>query len=114
MVEVHTSLKAPLTTLLPLFVVPADAQVGKEKMHFRPPEEQNDHKVTCGVNVSVLQPVLDSIQQRINSAGVQVNIITSGTGAGCRACLDPSHVMRAWIFVHAGLAGGLVCGKRPA
>ncbi len=49
-------------------------------MHFRPPEEQNDHKVTCGVNVSVLQRVLDSIQQRLVSAGVQANIITSGTG----------------------------------
>lgn len=23
--------------------------VGREAMHFRPPEEQNDHKVTCGV-----------------------------------------------------------------
>ena len=55
-------------------------QVGKEKMHFRPPDEQNDHKVTCGVNVSVLQQVLDSIQQRLESEGVQANIITSGTG----------------------------------
>lgn len=50
-------------------------------MHFRPPEEQNDHKVTCGVNVAVLQQVLDSIQQRLSTAGVQANIITSGTGA---------------------------------
>lgn len=58
-------------------------QVGKEQMHFRPPEEQNDHKVTCGVNVSVLQRVLDSIQQRLDGAGVQANIITSGTGEEC-------------------------------
>lgn len=49
-------------------------------MHFRPPEEQNDHKVTCGVNTAVLQCVLDSIQQRLDGAGVQANIITSGTG----------------------------------
>lgn len=56
------------------------AEVGKEKMHFRPPEEQNDHKVTCGVNTAVLQRVLDSIQQRLDSGGVQANIITSGTG----------------------------------
>jgi hypothetical protein len=72
----------PPTTTNPPARAPAGPQVGKEKMHFRPPEEQNDHKVTCGVNVSVLQPVLDSIQQRINSAGVQANIITSGTGEG--------------------------------
>lgn len=57
-------------------------QVGKEKMHFRPPEEQNEHKITCGVNVSVLQQVLDSIQQSLDAAGVQSNIITSGTGKG--------------------------------
>lgn len=49
-------------------------------MHFRPPDEQNDHKVTCGVNVSVLQQVLDQIQAALEAAGVQANIITSGTG----------------------------------
>lgn len=53
-------------------------------MHFRPPEEQNDHKVTCGVNTAVLQRVLDSIQQRLDGAGVQANIITSGTGGWVR------------------------------
>ena len=25
------------------------AAVGREQLHFRPPDEQNDHKVTCGV-----------------------------------------------------------------
>jgi hypothetical protein len=55
-------------------------QVGKDKMHFRPPEEQNDHKVTCGVSTAVLQRVLDSVQQRLDSEKVQANIITSGTG----------------------------------
>jgi hypothetical protein len=63
-------------------------QVGKEQMHFRPPEEQNDHKITCGVNVAVLQRVLDSIQQRLDGAGVQANIITSGTGEGAAALCD--------------------------
>ncbi len=33
------------------------SQVGRERMHFRPPEEQNDHKVTCGVHVDILQTV---------------------------------------------------------
>lgn len=69
-------------------------------MHFRPPEEQNDHKVTCGVNTAVLQRVLDSIQQRLDSDRVQANIITSGTGmvvkqtgrgrgGGLAACMQP-------------------------
>jgi hypothetical protein len=65
---------------LVLVVVPSVCQVGKELMHFRPPEEQNDHKVTCGVNTAVLQRVLDSIQQRLDGEKVQANIITSGTG----------------------------------
>lgn len=33
------------------------AAVGKEQMHFRPPEEQNDHKVTCGVKSVVADRV---------------------------------------------------------
>jgi hypothetical protein len=56
------------------------AQVGKEAMHFRPPDEQNDHKVTCGVNVAVLPRVLDQLQTALAAAGVQLNVITSGTG----------------------------------
>jgi hypothetical protein len=49
-------------------------------MHFRPPNEQNDHKVTCGVNVGVLQKVLDQLQGSLDKARVQANIIVSGTG----------------------------------
>ncbi|KAF6259195.1 sucrose-6F-phosphate phosphohydrolase-domain-containing protein [Scenedesmus sp. NREL 46B-D3] len=56
------------------------ANVGKDVMHFRPPDEQNDHKVTCGVNVCVLQRVLDQIHGALDKARVQANIIVSGTG----------------------------------
>ncbi|WIA20655.1 hypothetical protein OEZ85_005031 [Tetradesmus obliquus] len=56
------------------------ANVGKDSMHFRPPDEQNDHKVTCGVNVGVLQKVLDQLQSSLDAARVQANIIVSGTG----------------------------------
>jgi hypothetical protein len=51
-------------------------------MHFRPPEEQNDHKVTCGVATAALPRVLGGIEATLAAAGVDVNIITSGTGAG--------------------------------
>ncbi|KAK2076311.1 hypothetical protein QBZ16_000835 [Prototheca wickerhamii] len=34
------------------------ARVGREAMHFRPPVEQNAHKVTCGVRGDVLPGVL--------------------------------------------------------
>lgn len=55
-------------------------QVGKESMHFRPPEEQNQHKVTCGVNVQVLPSVLDDLERDLARGRVTANIITSGTG----------------------------------
>jgi hypothetical protein len=50
-------------------------------MHFRPPEEQNDHKVTCGVQVGPLPRVLDGIGATLAAATVDCNIVTSGTGA---------------------------------
>jgi sucrose-6F-phosphate phosphohydrolase len=56
------------------------AATGRERMHFRPPEEQNDHKVTCGVHVDALAGVLESVQAALDRAGVRANIITSGTG----------------------------------
>ena len=36
--------------------------VGRDAMHFRPPEEQNDHKVTCGVLASSAARVQVSAQ----------------------------------------------------
>ncbi|GBF87879.1 sucrose phosphatase [Raphidocelis subcapitata] len=56
------------------------AEVGRDSMHFRPPEEQNDHKVTCGVQVEALPRVLEVLQTRLAAAEVDANIITSGTG----------------------------------
>jgi len=56
------------------------ATAGKEAMHFRPPEEQNDHKVTCGVRTDVLQDVISAIDAKISSQKVNVNIISSGQG----------------------------------
>lgn len=60
---------------------PPRPQVGRERMHFRPPEEQNDHKVTCGVQVEALPRVLEALETRLAAAEVDGNIITSGTGA---------------------------------
>jgi hypothetical protein len=55
-------------------------------MHFRPPEEQNDHKVTCGVQTGPLPRVLERISKTLEKGGVDCNVITSGTG-GARRCL---------------------------
>ncbi|KAL6764257.1 sucrose-6F-phosphate phosphohydrolase-domain-containing protein [Haematococcus lacustris] len=92
------------------------AQVGKESMHFRPPDEQNKHKVTCGVAVSALARVLASLQQSLSGQGVRANIITSGHGdwkfvdlvperAGKLQALE--YVRRHFGFpVHAAVACG--------
>lgn len=56
------------------------ASVGRDSMHFRPPDEQNEHKVTCGVSVAALQLVLRQVQRDLKRGGVKARLITSGTG----------------------------------
>lgn len=49
-------------------------------MHFRPPEEQNEHKLTCGVHVSEVDRALTDIGAELDAGGVRANLITSGSG----------------------------------
>ena len=56
------------------------AAAGREKMHFRPPEEQNNHKVTCGVHVDAVEDVQRQITQSLEAEGVQARLILSGKG----------------------------------
>lgn len=56
----------------------AVAAVGREQMHFRPPDEQNDHKVTCGVHASVVDRVIEDIQNEVDQASMQARIIVCG------------------------------------
>ena len=46
----------------------------------RPPDEQNDHKVTCGVRADVLTTVLNHIESIITANNVKAKLITSGEG----------------------------------
>uniref|UniRef100_A0A7S3RAP8 Sucrose phosphatase-like domain-containing protein n=1 Tax=Dunaliella tertiolecta TaxID=3047 RepID=A0A7S3RAP8_DUNTE len=55
-------------------------QAGRDNMHFRPKEELNQHKVTCGVKVEVLDSVLASLAASFAAAGIKANMITSGHG----------------------------------
>ncbi|KAG2425471.1 hypothetical protein HXX76_013681 [Chlamydomonas incerta] len=56
------------------------AEVGKDAMHFRPAEEQNDHKVTCGVADAAAGGVVGTVNSELAAAGVSANVITSGHG----------------------------------
>jgi hydroxymethylpyrimidine pyrophosphatase-like HAD family hydrolase len=49
-------------------------------MHFRPPDEQNNHKVTCGVHASVVDQVQDRIRDSLKREGAQAKFILSGKG----------------------------------
>lgn len=49
-------------------------------MHFRPPDEQNEHKVTCGLAVAVVPRVLQALSTLLEEGGVQANVIVSGAG----------------------------------
>ena len=56
------------------------ARVGREAMHFRPPVEQNAHKVTCGVRGDVLPGVLKRLRARLAERRVDARLVSSGTG----------------------------------
>jgi sucrose-6F-phosphate phosphohydrolase len=54
--------------------------VGTEKMHFRPPSEMNDYKITVGVAKSALDSVLQQIQAQLDAEKVLYKAIVSGKG----------------------------------
>lgn len=56
------------------------ARVGKDAMHFRPPSEMSEHKVTCGVRLDVLDSVLAGIKRELADGGVRHRIVVSGSG----------------------------------
>ncbi|KFM25353.1 Protein GrpE [Auxenochlorella protothecoides] len=56
------------------------AAVGRDAMHFRPPAEQNEHKVTCGVHVGALARVAQDVRERLARHGVQLRLVASGVG----------------------------------
>jgi sucrose-6F-phosphate phosphohydrolase len=56
------------------------ATVGNEKMHFRPPSEMNEYKITCGVAKSALDTVLAQIQAQLDAEKVLYKAIVSGSG----------------------------------
>ncbi|GLC47268.1 hypothetical protein PLESTF_000927300 [Pleodorina starrii] len=56
------------------------AEVGSETMHFRPKEELNDHKITCGVADAKVAAAVARVNSELAAAGVAANVITSGHG----------------------------------
>ena len=53
---------------------------GAENAHFRPANEQNEHKVTVGVKDEFVDTVQKIIHEACERDGIEVKIITSGSG----------------------------------
>ena len=56
---------------------------GDEHVHFRPPDEQNEHKVTLGVAADIVHSIIDGVHDGIakESDGFRAKVIVSGSGA---------------------------------
>lgn len=92
------------------------SKVGRERMHFRPPDEQNNHKVTCGVREAVVGKVEAHIKEILDEAGVSAKLIVSGT-EGWRyldIVSNQAGKLAAMEFIRSGLGFGhsatLACG----
>ncbi|PNH08188.1 putative sucrose-phosphatase 1 [Tetrabaena socialis] len=92
------------------------AEVGKDSMHFRPKDEQNDYKVTCGVSDEATAAVVDRVNGELAAAGVSANVITSGHGGWKYLDIVPlragklealNHVRRHFGF---SVASTVACG----
>lgn len=85
-------------------------------MHFRPPEEQNAHKVTCGVATAVLPRVTDAIAGRLAAEGVSASVVTSGVGDWRFLDLVPARAGKLQALEHVrtshgfGHAATVACG----
>ena len=55
-------------------------ECGAENAHFRPANEQNEHKVTVGVKDEFVDTVQKIIHEACERDGIDVKIITSGSG----------------------------------
>ena len=53
---------------------------GEESAHFRPEEEQNAHKITCGLKDEKLGDFVETLEKYLKEKNVTAKIISSGTG----------------------------------
>jgi sucrose-6F-phosphate phosphohydrolase len=75
-------------------------KVGKDAMHFRPPHEMNEYKVTAGVLYAVLPHVLQSIEEDMSSKGMEYRAVVSGKGDWRFVDLVPKLAGKAAAMAH--------------
>jgi sucrose-6F-phosphate phosphohydrolase len=82
------------------------AAVGRDAMHFRPPSEMNEHKVTCGVRGDVLDRVRAAVGGALDAAGVAHRLIVSGAGEWHYIDVVPARAGKAQALEYARAALG--------
>lgn len=84
----------------------AVAAAGWEAMHFRPSEELNDHKITCGVRCDVLEQSIALIRAPLDAAGVAYKLVVSGSGGWRFVDLVPPNAGKLHALEYARQALG--------
>jgi hydroxymethylpyrimidine pyrophosphatase-like HAD family hydrolase len=86
------------------------ARAGKEAMHFLPPEDQSELKVSCGVRDGALARVLEDLQSGLAKHGATslqgAQIIVSGHGGWRYVDVVPSRAGKLAALEHVRLSGG--------
>lgn len=83
------------------------AEVGRDAMHFRPPSEMNEHKVTCGVRADVAEAVVAGLADTLAAQRVAHRLVVSGKGEWKYLDLVPAQAGKLEVGV---VEGGLVEG----
>lgn len=91
-------------------------RVGKDMMHFRAPEEMNEHKITVGVRLDALQSVLLCIEQDLSTSDkvVSYRSIVSGAGEWRFVDLVPREAGKGRAMVYVAQALGFDDGEMVA
>lgn len=90
------------------------ARAGKEAMHFLPPEDQSELKVSCGVRDDALAQVLEDLQTGLAKHGASslagAQIIVSGHGGWRYVDVVPTRAGKLAALEHVRLSGGFLPG----
>lgn len=75
-------------------------------VHFRPPEEQNERKVTLGVRADALEVTLKVLKANLKNSGISYRVVVSGLGDWRFVDTLPANAGKAAALAHVAAALG--------